>query len=95
MPYAVIARYRVAPHDAGLVRRTLLEMRERTLEEPANLAYIVHVDPAEENVFTLYEQYTDQAGFEAHKQTPHFTEHVLGTIFPKLTDRTVTFLDVL
>ncbi|GAA3208516.1 putative quinol monooxygenase [Actinocorallia longicatena] len=95
MPYAVIAHYRCAPEDAGLIRATLLEVREHTLAEPANIAYVVHADPDDPASFTLYEQYTGKAGFEAHTRTPHFTEHVLGTVRPLLTERTVSFLDVL
>ena len=95
MSYAVIARYRCAPRDAALIRDTLLEMRERTREEPANLLYIVHADPGDPSAFTLYEQYTDLAGFEAHTRTAHFEEHIRGTVLPRLTDRTVSFADVL
>ena len=95
MPYAVIARYRCDPQGAALIRDTLLEMRRHTREEPANLLYIVHVDPDDEAAFTLYEQYTDRAGFEAHTRTDHFAEHLRGTVLPRLTERTVSFLDVL
>jgi quinol monooxygenase YgiN len=95
MPYAVIAHYRCAPADAELVRATLLAVRERTLGEPANLAYVVHVDPEDAASFTLYEQYADRAGFDAHTATAHFAELVVGTVRPLLTGRTVSFLDVL
>jgi quinol monooxygenase YgiN len=95
MSYAVIARYRCTPEHAELIRATLLEMRGLTLAEPANLAYIVHVDLADGTSFTLYEQYTDRAGFDAHTATPHFQKHIVGTVRPLLTDRTVAFLDVL
>jgi quinol monooxygenase YgiN len=95
MAYAVIARYRCKPEDAESVRAALIKVRAHTLEEPANLAYIVHVDPDDTTAFTLYEQYADQAGFEAHTKTDHFAEHILGTVRPRLTDRVVSFLDVL
>jgi quinol monooxygenase YgiN len=95
MPYAVIARYRCDPQNAAAVREALLEMRERTPEEPANLLYIVHTDPDDEAAFTLYEQYADRAGFEAHTTTPHFEQHIRGTVLPRLTERTVSFLDTL
>ncbi len=95
MPYAVIAHYQCRPEDVELVRDALLKMREHTLQEPANLFYIVHSDPEDPTSFTLYEQYTDQSGFEAHAQTPHFTEHIVEKVRPRLLNRTVTFLDVL
>ncbi|NNN30293.1 antibiotic biosynthesis monooxygenase [Streptomyces sp. S3(2020)] len=92
MAYAVIARYHCAPADEGAVRAALLEVRERTRAEPANLAYEVH---AVEGGFLLYEQYADQDGFEAHKAAGHFRELIVETVWPALTDRSVTFAEVL
>jgi quinol monooxygenase YgiN len=95
MPYAVVAHYRCEPDDAGLVRDTLLKVREHTLREPGNLAYVVHADAGEPAAFTLYEQYVDQAAFDAHTRSAHFAEHILGTVRPRLTERTVWFGEVL
>ncbi|MFF5078158.1 putative quinol monooxygenase [Actinoplanes sp. NPDC000266] len=95
MPYAVIAHYRCAPPDADLVREALLKMRAHTRDEPANLLYELHTDPEDPAVFVIYEQYTDRAGFETHAATPHFTEYILDTIRPRLTDRQVFFGDVI
>ena len=95
MPYAVIAHYRCAAADAGLVRDALLKMREHTRREPANLAYEVHAEAGDPAAFILYEQYADRAGFDAHAASPHFVEYILGTVRPKLTGRDVLFGDVL
>ena len=35
----------------------------------------------------LYEQYDDEAAFQAHCDSPHFTSTVTARIFPLLTDR--------
>ncbi|WP_433825257.1 putative quinol monooxygenase [Actinoplanes sp. CA-015351] len=91
MAYAVIAHYRCAPEDAELVRATLLTMREHTRAEPANIDYVVHADEADPASFILYEVYTDRAGFDAHAASPHFAEHIIGTVRPRLLDRRVTF----
>ncbi len=45
--------------------------------------------------FVLYEQYADRAGFDAHKAAEHFDELIVNTIWPLLTDRKVTFAEVL
>ncbi|MEV0387024.1 putative quinol monooxygenase [Nonomuraea sp. NPDC050643] len=95
MAYAVVAHYRCEPDDAGLVRDALLKMREHTLQEPGNLAYVVHADAGEEAAFTLYEQYVDRAAFDAHTASEHFAEHVIATIRPRLTARTVWFGEVI
>ncbi|MEB3368905.1 putative quinol monooxygenase [Saccharopolyspora mangrovi] len=95
MSFAVIARYVCAEPDVEEVRAALLDAREGTLQEPANQAYIVHQDADDPRVFHLYEQYTDRSGFDAHTNSPHFAEHILGRVRPKLLDRTVTFANVL
>ncbi|WP_129841063.1 antibiotic biosynthesis monooxygenase family protein [Streptomyces sp. RFCAC02] len=98
MPYAVVAHYRCAPGDAPAVRDALLRMRESTLREPGNRAYVVHADAEDASgdaAFTLYEQYADRDAFEAHTRTPHFAEHIARTVRPRLTARTVWFGDVI
>ncbi|MDX6744165.1 antibiotic biosynthesis monooxygenase family protein [Actinocorallia sp. A-T 12471] len=92
MPYAVIAHYRCAESDAPTVQAALTAMQTHTPTEPGNLAYIVHTDtetPPGESSFTLYEQYADEPAFTAHTQTPHFHTHILQTIRPLLTSRTI------
>ncbi len=95
MPYAVVAHYRCAPEDAGQVRDALLKMREHTLREPGNLAYVVHADADAPAAFTLYEQYVDRAAFDAHASSAHFAEYILATVRPRLAERTVWFGEVL
>lgn len=95
MAYAVIARYHCEPADEATVRAALLKVREHTRAEPANLAYEVHAEADKPGSFVLYEQYADRAGFEAHKVADHFTELIVETVWPLLTDRTVTFAEVL
>ncbi|MEV0170572.1 putative quinol monooxygenase [Streptomyces sp. NPDC050803] len=95
MAYAVIARYHCDPSDEATVRAALLKVREHTRAEPANLAYEVHAEADAPGSFVLYEQYTDEAGFEAHKSAAHFKELIVETVWPLLTDRTVTFAEVL
>lgn len=98
MAYAVIAHYRCAASDAGLIRAELEAMAALTPAEPGNLAYVVHTDAAAEPgeaAFTLYEQYADQAAFDAHTATPHFQQHIVAAVRPRLTGRTVWFGEVL
>ncbi|MEU4241695.1 putative quinol monooxygenase [Actinoplanes sp. NPDC026619] len=96
MPYAVIAHYRCSAQEAALIRDALLTMREHTRAEPGNLAYEVHAEEgAEPPAFILYEQYTDRAAFDAHTASEHFAEYILGTVRPRLTDRTVLFAETL
>ncbi|MFD5631529.1 MULTISPECIES: putative quinol monooxygenase [unclassified Streptomyces] len=95
MAYAVVAHYRCEPADEATVRAALLKMREHTRNEPANLAYEVHAEADRAGGFVLYERYTDRAGFDAHTAAGHFTELIVETVRPLLTERTVTFAEVL
>ncbi|MEU5278228.1 antibiotic biosynthesis monooxygenase [Streptomyces asoensis] len=95
MAYAVVAHYRCAPADAGAVRAVLLQVREHTRAEPANEAYEVHAVEGRSGGFLLYERYADRAGFEAHKAAGHFRRLIVDGVWPLLTERTVTFAEVL
>ncbi|MGW0911018.1 putative quinol monooxygenase [Streptomyces sp. NPDC002784] len=95
MPYAVFAHYRCAPADESVVRQALVRMREFTRAEPANLVYEVHAEAERAGGFVLYEVYADRAGFDAHTAAGHFDELIVRTVRPLLTERTVTFAEVL
>lgn len=88
MPATLIARYHVVPGHAGLVEQTLRTMAERVkADEPDCLLYNANVDPENENLFCLYEVYTDDAAVAAHRETPHFKELIEGVIVPVLAKR--------
>ncbi|WP_030611438.1 putative quinol monooxygenase [Streptomyces fulvoviolaceus] len=95
MSYAVVAHYRCEPADEGTVRAALLKAREGTRAEPANLMYEVHGVADQPGGFLLYERYVDRDGFEAHKVADHFKELIVGTVWPLLVERSVSFAEVL
>ncbi|MEU8717261.1 putative quinol monooxygenase [Streptomyces sp. NPDC093272] len=95
MAYTVVAHYRCAPEDEATVRAALVRAREATRAEPANLMYEVHAVEGEPGGFLLYERYTDREGFEAHKASAHFAEVIVGVVLPLLTERTITFGEVI
>ena len=95
MAFVVVARYRCAPADEGAVRDALLKAREGTRAEESNLVYEVHSVVDQPGGFLLYERYVDRDGFEAHKAADHFQELIVGTVWPLLVERSVTFAEVL
>lgn len=95
MAYAVVAHYRCDPVDEATVRALLLKVREHTRAEPANLAYEVHAEAERPGGFVLYETYMDRAGFDAHKAAGHFGELIVDQVWPLLTERSVTFAEVI
>jgi quinol monooxygenase YgiN len=54
------------------VEAALKNMRESSRAEPGNLDYQVLRDPKDPRVFVLYERYTDESAFAAHRATSRF-----------------------
>jgi autoinducer 2-degrading protein len=92
----VVAKWRTQPGHEETVRQLMLELTAAVREhEPGNLLYIAHYDPADATNFLFYEQYADQQALEAHRASAHYQQIVLGKIVPLLTERTVTFYQLL
>ncbi len=88
MTAALIARYYVVPGNSALVEETLRKMAEAVhANEPACTVYNANVDPENENLYCLYEVYTNEEAVAAHRETPHFKEFIEGTIVPVLEKR--------
>lgn len=88
MSAVLIARYYVKPGNSQAVREALVKMSARVkADEPACLVYNANIDPQNENLYCLYEIYTDEAALAAHRETPHFKEIIEGIIVPLLEKR--------
>lgn len=93
---AVAADWHTLPGQAETVHRLLLQAAAAVREhEPGNLLYLVHQDAADPTHFLVYEQYADQAALEAHRDSAHYQELVVGKIVPLLAQRQVTFFRLL
>ena len=51
-----------------------LENARNTVQEPGNLRFDVLQQADDPNRFLLYEVYRDEAGMNAHKETPHYAK---------------------
>lgn len=88
MSAVLIARYYVKPGNSQAVREALTKMSARVkADEPACLVYNANIDPQNENLYCLYEIYTNEAALAAHRETPHFKEVIEGIIVPLLEKR--------
>ena len=88
MEFVVIAQYRARAGEEDRVEEALRKMVEPTRAEPGNLDYRVFRDPGQPAVFVLYERYADEAAFDAHRASPHFTTWLSGQVLPALAERT-------
>ena len=84
----LIARYYVKPGELSSVVTALREMEPLVREhEPGCRMY--HVSHAQDgsDLLVLYEEYVDEAAFQAHRETPHFKTIIEGRIIPLLERR--------
>jgi quinol monooxygenase YgiN len=97
MAFVVAAVWRAKEGEEKRVEDTIREMTPLSRAEEGNLFYQAQVSPQDPRTFFLYEQYVDEAAYEAHKATPHFQEKVFAHILDYLEERSVktyTTIDV-
>jgi quinol monooxygenase YgiN len=87
MAYVVVATWRAREGEAdaiaGILRRVVPIFRA----EPACRQFVAHRSVDDPRTFFLYEQYDDEAGFDAHAASDTVRTHVVGDAVPRLEDR--------
>ena len=83
----VIAEYRAQPGRGDQVASVLAKHVAATRTEPGCLQFVAYRAADAPDRFVLYEQYIDQAAFEAHRTTGHFQSYIEGTVVHLLAER--------
>ena len=83
----VIARYCTKAGKGDQVASVLALHRPVTVAEPGCRAFVVNRSQEDGDRFVLYEQYDDEAAFQAHRQSSHFKRYVEGQVVPLLAER--------
>lgn len=84
----LVAKYYCLPDKGDEVQVYLQEMQPLVHEyEKGCTVYSANRSIENKDLFLIYEQYVDQAAFEAHRDTPHFREIIEGKIIPILERR--------
>ncbi len=86
MAYVVAAKWRAHPGKADRLLEVIEEMTPPSRAEPGCLLYQAQRSEEDPDLFLLYEQYVDEAGYEAHMDSEHFTRLVKGEAIPELLD---------
>jgi quinol monooxygenase YgiN len=84
----VIAQYRAAPGSGNEVAAVLAVHGVASRDEAGCLRFDVYRSVDDTDCFVLYEQYVDEAAFEAHRRTPHFRHNIESTLAGLLAERT-------
>jgi quinol monooxygenase YgiN len=95
MAFVVAAVWKANPEEEDRIAKVIEVMSESSRAEEGCLFYQGHRDPEDPQTFFLYEQYVDRAGYEAHINSPHFTEHVKVRAIPYLEARERTFYETM
>lgn len=88
----VVARYVVKEGHEDAVVGLLSSNAEASRREPDCLEFSVYQDVQDPRRILLYERYTDEDAFQAHRQTPHFRDVVEAQVAPLLEERVWTRL---
>src|ERR671915_1159074 len=95
MAYVVCAKWTAKEGKEGRLSEICEEMTEPSRAEPANRFYQAHRSPENPRLFFLYEQYDDEAGYQAHMATEHFEKYVRGEAIPRLESRERAFYETI
>ena len=96
MAYVVTAKWRAHPGKADRLREVIEEMTLPSRSEPACLFYQAQRSAEDPDLFFLYEQYADEAGYQSHMDSEHFTRLVKQEAIPELlADRERAFYTTL
>jgi quinol monooxygenase YgiN len=96
MAYVVSAHWRAKEGKEDRLMEVIAEMTPPSRAEPGCLFYQAHRAPDDAQLFYLYEQYVDEAGYQAHMDSEHFTRLVKQeAITDLLEDRGRAFYETL
>jgi quinol monooxygenase YgiN len=91
MAYVVSAQWRAQEGEEDRIARICEAMIEPSRAEAGCLFYQPHRSPDDPRLFYLYEQYADEAGYQAHQDSEHFQRLVVGEAIPHLESRERAF----
>ena len=95
MAYVVSALWRAKPGEEERIARLIEQLVEPSRAEPGCRFYQPHRSPEDPRLFYLYEQYEDEAGYQAHMDSEHFQRLVVGEVIPNLESRQRTFFETM
>jgi quinol monooxygenase YgiN len=86
MAYVVAAQWRAKEGSEERLEALIGELVEPSRAEPGCRFYQPHRSHDDPRLFFLYEQYADEAGYQAHMDCEHFTRLVKEEAIPHLLE---------
>lgn len=95
MPYVLVVKFTSLPGEEEAMQHWLSKHTAATRQEEGCLAFLLHRDKSDPQVFFIYEQYVDRAAHQAHTQTEHFKRFAEAEIQPRAALFELTELELL
>lgn len=86
MAYVVCAKWTAKAGKEGRLREIIDEMTAPSRAEDGNVYYQAQVSPENPRLFFLYEQYADEAAYQSHMDSEHFTRLVKNEAIPDVLE---------
>jgi quinol monooxygenase YgiN len=86
MAYVVSAKWRAKPGKEDRLKEICEEMTDPSRAEEGNVFYQAQRSVDDPQLFYLYEQYVDEAAYQAHMDSPHFTRLVKEEAIPEILE---------
>ena len=80
-------RLRFNEEQMETVTEMLRHLTTASRQEPGCVTYVPHVIEGDPTTVLIYEQYTDEAALDHHRNTPHFHQHAIGGLYQVMRDR--------
>jgi quinol monooxygenase YgiN len=95
MSFVLVVRMKAKEGEEGHAAELAGELAAASRQEAGCEAYVPCRDPEDAGSFLIYEQYRDQAAFEAHGASEHFQRLAVGGLFELMESRERTFYETL
>ena len=95
MSFVLVVRMKAKEGEEGRAAELAGELAAASRQEAGCEAYVPCRDPEDAGSFLIYEQYRDEAGFEAHGASEHFQRLAVGGLFELMESRERTFYETL
>ena len=86
MAYVVSAHWRAKQGKEDRLAELIEELAPPSRAEPGSLFYQAQRSVDDPSLFYLYEQYADEAAYQAHMDSEHFTRLVKEEAIPELLE---------
>ncbi len=84
-----LVRFKFASEDRTEIAEILRNLAEASRREPGCLSFIPHQVQEDPDTVLIYEQYRDDEGLAAHRDSAYYKKYVVGGLYQKMRERSL------